>query len=119
MEKAIWGDIHDAFSRPVTPSDNVADYVHTQILAELFRHSGYDGIMYRSSLKKSGINVALFNLRHAIFVTSSLYKVQSVRFRFKKEPDHLKESEFSPEMSRWLKAQLGTPNNKSKKQSKR
>ena len=43
-EKAVWVSIDRAFSRPVDPSDDVAAYVPTQILAELFKAEGYDGI---------------------------------------------------------------------------
>lgn len=39
-EKAVWIDIDNAFSQPVTLSDDAADYVPTQILAELFRDAG-------------------------------------------------------------------------------
>ena len=47
-EKAVWVEIDCAFSHPTTLSDDAADYVPTQILAELFRDTGYDGIVYRS-----------------------------------------------------------------------
>lgn len=36
-EKAVWSDIDKAFSQPVTPTDDVADYVPTQILSEFFQ----------------------------------------------------------------------------------
>jgi hypothetical protein len=47
-ERAVWIDIDNAFSRPVTASDDRADYAPTQILAELFRSHGYDAIGYKS-----------------------------------------------------------------------
>jgi hypothetical protein len=40
-EEAVWSDIDKAFSRPVTPTDDVADYVPTQVLAELFKSNGF------------------------------------------------------------------------------
>jgi len=48
-EAAVWHDIDEAFSWPVTPSDDQATYVPTQMLAEVFRQTGYDGVAYRSS----------------------------------------------------------------------
>jgi hypothetical protein len=81
-EKAIWADINGAFSEPVSPSDSTAEYVPTQTLAELFKSEGYDGLMFRSSLTKDGVNVALFNLQHASFESSSLHKAVSLQYIF-------------------------------------
>lgn len=49
-DTAVWLDIDEAFSRPVTLSDELADYVPTQIIAELFKVHGFDGVVYRSAL---------------------------------------------------------------------
>ena len=61
---AVWRDIDRAFSEPVTDSDDHADYATTQLIAELFRKNGFDGIAYRSALGQ-GHNVALFDLNAA------------------------------------------------------
>jgi hypothetical protein len=96
MDSLVWEDINDAFSEPVTDSDDIADYAPTQILAELFRRAGYDGIRYKSkciefeSLQPLGSaerreqlqqtmhndsrNIALFDLANANFKTSRLYR---------------------------------------------
>ena len=63
-EKAVWADIDRAFSRPVTPSDKSSDYVPTQIIAELFKSNGFDGLFYKSSLS-DGFNLALFDISTA------------------------------------------------------
>ena len=39
-EEAVWIDVDNAFSRPVTRSEETVEYVPTQILSELFRESG-------------------------------------------------------------------------------
>lgn len=56
----MWRDIDEAFSQPVSPADDEADYVPTQIIAELFRAHGLNGIAYRSALGP-GHNLALFD----------------------------------------------------------
>ena len=61
---AVWRDIDRAFSEPVTDSDDHADYATTQLIAELFRKNGFDGIAYRSALGQ-GHNIALFDLNAA------------------------------------------------------
>ena len=42
-EKAVWAHIGQAFSEPMTRRDDSADYVPTQIIAELFKREGFDG----------------------------------------------------------------------------
>jgi hypothetical protein len=69
----VWTCIDQAFSEPVTHSDDHADYVPTQILAEVFQKDGYDGIFYRSSLSDQGFNVAFFDLEVANVTQNNIY----------------------------------------------
>jgi len=62
--KTIWRWIDKEFSEPVDRNDNSADYVPTQIIAELFKTNGFDGIKYRS-LFDNGKNLALFDTNSA------------------------------------------------------
>jgi hypothetical protein len=80
-EIEVWGEVNRGFSQPVTPTDSVADYAPTQVLAEAFRSYGYDGIVYRSMLGE-GKNVALFDLSHAELVNCTLHRVNGVKFDF-------------------------------------
>lgn len=80
-ERAVWRDINRAFRRPVTPADDVASYVPTQVLAEFFRSEGLDGIGYGSSVGP-GHNVALFDLDAAHIVNCQLMEVKSISVSF-------------------------------------
>ncbi len=81
-EGFVWKDIDKAFSIPVTLNETTADYVPTQIMAELFKNEGLDGIAYRSSLGK-GHNVTLFDLDIADLINCTLYKAEKpVAFSF-------------------------------------
>ena len=60
----VWRWIDLAFSEPVDRDDSVAGYVPTQIIAELFKVNGFDGIEYRSVFN-GGKNLALFDLSSA------------------------------------------------------
>jgi hypothetical protein len=73
----LWTRINDAFSEPVTESDNTADYAPTQFLADAFRQHGYDGIKYRSRVGE-GCNLGLFDLDAIEIVTRELYVVQGL-----------------------------------------
>ena len=78
---AVWADIDEAFSRPTTLADDVADYVPTQILAELFKSKGYDGLVYRSTFG-GGHNVVLFDLEAAELINCFLYELKRLDFDF-------------------------------------
>lgn len=58
MDEWLLSFIQSAFS---TPTNNPDDYIPTQIIAEFFRHLGYDGIRYSSSLHKDGYNLTIFD----------------------------------------------------------
>ncbi len=81
-EKSVWIEIDNAFSRPVTPADDVASYAPTQILAELFRNAGYDAIAYRSQFGEKGFNIALFNLDDAEPISAVPCRVTKINIEF-------------------------------------
>ena len=81
-EKAVWIDIDNAFSHPITLSDDTADYAPTQILAELFRDDGYDALVYRSQFGEKGYNVALFNLEDGKIINAAPYIVSEMKLEF-------------------------------------
>jgi RES domain len=70
----------------VTDTDDVADYAPTQVLAELFRREGYDGVAYKSAFGKDGYSIALFELDSAAQLNGALHEVQSVEYKFSKDP---------------------------------
>ncbi|WP_222949781.1 RES family NAD+ phosphorylase [Providencia rettgeri] len=77
-EKAVWTDIDNAFSTPVTRSDDKANYAPTQILAELFRSAGYDAIAYKSHFGDEGYNIAIFDLDSVDVVSCAPYQVKTI-----------------------------------------
>lgn len=81
IAQAVWAHIDHAFSEPVSASDMAVDYAPTQILAELFRGEGYDGVWYKSALS-DGFNLALFNIDSATLVSCQLYEVKRIQYSF-------------------------------------
>lgn len=77
----VWGHIDNAFSEPVTNSDLKSDYVPTQIIAELIKSLGYDGIKFKSSLS-DGYNFAIFDIERAKFNSCELCEVKGIKFSF-------------------------------------
>lgn len=82
---AVWIDIDNAFSKPVTASDDQADYAPTQILAELFQSAGYEALVYKSHFgdteKMGGYNIAIFDLEAVEIVSCAPYRVQSINIK--------------------------------------
>lgn len=82
-ENAVWTAIDRAFSTPVTAEDDTADYVPTQVIAELFKSNGYDGIAYKSAFgKDDGYNIALFDPDNARPIHCAIHEVKSAAFEF-------------------------------------
>jgi hypothetical protein len=82
MEDGMWMAIDRAFATPVSQDDESKEYVPTQIIAELFKSKGFDGIVYKSLLSDEGFNVALFNLEDAGVIHCALYKADTIHFDF-------------------------------------
>jgi len=87
-EETIWAFIDNAFSRPVIDrEDKTGAYAPTQVIADLFKQNGYEGILYKSSLDKEGYNVALFDINAADLIYCALNKVLDVQYKFSQTGD--------------------------------
>ncbi|TPW26456.1 RES family NAD+ phosphorylase [Pararhizobium mangrovi] len=64
-------------TRPVQPAGAAIDYIPSQYLCEFIKKSGFDGVVYRSSVS-DGINLALFDPAQAVGGTMVLYNVSKV-----------------------------------------
>lgn len=80
--KCVWADIDSAFSKPVTFSEDTADYVPTQILTELFKNEGFEAAIYRSHFGKKGHNIALFNVGDADCINCAPYEVKEIEVKY-------------------------------------
>jgi hypothetical protein len=81
IANAIWSRINEAFTKPVTNTDQRSDYVPTQILAEFFKAEGFDGICFKSSLGP-GHNFILFRPDDAKLVSCKVMETKSIYFEF-------------------------------------
>jgi hypothetical protein len=79
--EAVWSHIARAFREPVTRYDDVASYAATQIIAEVFRNEGFDGIVYRSAFGTDQFNIALFDLDAAELTMCSLHEITDVELK--------------------------------------
>ena len=83
IEEAVWTDIDNAFSQPITQTDDRADYAPTQILPELFRSAGYDAIGYKSHFGDTdnlgGFNIAIFDPGAVEIARCAPFRVKSIK----------------------------------------
>ena len=78
-DQCVWADIDNAFSTPVSRSDNHASYVPTQILAEALKEDGVDGLVYKSAFGgDNGYNVALFDVKAGDIVKCALHEIRAI-----------------------------------------
>lgn len=68
---------------PVLPRGAAIDYIPSQFLCEFIKKSGYDGVVYRSSVS-DGINLALFSEGRVTGGAVEVYEVSSVLVDVKK-----------------------------------
>ena len=81
LESNNWHVLNEAFSLPVFPAEDSADYAPTQYIAEAFRAAKYDGIVYESKVG-SGKNVAIFNPAIAEVASRQLRQAKEPTFAF-------------------------------------
>ncbi|MBD8556993.1 RES family NAD+ phosphorylase [Rhizobium sp. CFBP 8762] len=67
----------EELTRPVLPQGAAIDYIPSQYLCEFIKKSGFDGVIYRSSVSE-GFNLALFDPDKATGGNVSLYNVVKV-----------------------------------------
>lgn len=74
--------LFDAFSsdlsKPLRSFDSELEYIPTQYICEYFKDSGADGIMFQSSVRKSGKNLVLFYPQKAECVKVHPYEVNEI-----------------------------------------
>lgn len=67
----------DELTRPVLPQGAAIDYIPSQYLCEFIKKSGFDGVVYRSSVS-DGFNLALFDPGVAVGGSVLSYNVMKV-----------------------------------------
>ena len=82
-EERAWAWIDYVFSKPISEQDDPLEYIPTQVIAELIKSEGYDGIKYKSSVA-SGYNIAIFYVNVAKVLNTTLYYTNDICYRFSK-----------------------------------
>ncbi|QLY40728.1 RES family NAD+ phosphorylase [Hujiaoplasma nucleasis] len=78
----LLGEINQAFTTPVRNSDDSSDYVVTQIISELIKTEGYDGIVYNSYFTKSGKNIVIFDSSNMIIKNGLVFRINAFNIEY-------------------------------------
>lgn len=68
--------IQRAFSKP---TNNIDDYIPTQIIAGYIKSLGYDGIRFNSSIHYGGVNLTIFNFEKCEAISSQDFRIENIR----------------------------------------
>lgn len=63
-------------------NDNHLDYLPTQYVSDYIRSKGYDGIEYISTMRKKGVNLAVFDKSKLKCTAVSVYDVTSISYDY-------------------------------------
>lgn len=99
-ERAAWINIDKAFATPVTRTDDTGEYIATQVLAELFRSLGYDGVAYKSAFGDTAYNLAIFDLDAARQLSCHLFEARTAAFTFEETANPYWVTTAKPERKR-------------------
>lgn len=72
----LYNTIGEMFSKPY--NGDATKYLPTQYIAEEIRNMEFDGLRFRSSLHKKGINIVLFNPEDCIAISSDLVELKEI-----------------------------------------
>lgn len=116
IEGYVWNDIGQAFAQPANRDDQQSSYIPTQILAEVFKAAGFDGIAYQSGLG-GGANIVLFDPKAAKPVRRFAYTLKRVRYDFEAVPNYAISRQVKG--SSYVTTDIFTDSRKSKKPRRR
>lgn len=80
INMSILKKISREIAKPLRRQDSDLDYLPSQYIADYIKSLGYDGICYRSTLNKKGVNYAIFDSKKFECVEVDLVHIDSVKY---------------------------------------
>jgi hypothetical protein len=83
--KLLRKEISEDLSKPLRRYDSELEYIPTQFICEFIRYiSKADGIQFKSSLRRDGLNIVLFNQENIICSKVELFQITDIAIRSEK-----------------------------------
>ena len=89
----LLGEINLSFTTPVTNSDDSSDYVLTQVISEIIKSEGYDGIVYNSFFTEKGKNIVIFDTSKMQIKNGLVFRISTLNIKFEQISNAVKYSE--------------------------
>lgn len=80
INMSILKKISREIAKPLRRQDSDLDYLPSQYIADYVKSLGYDGICYRSTLNKEGVNYAIFDSKKFECIDVNLVHIDSVEY---------------------------------------
>lgn len=80
LNRKVFQEMAYEIAKPIRRNDSPLEYLPTQYIAEFVKSGGYDGVEYESTLRKGGINLALFDESLVECVNVKTIEVTSVEY---------------------------------------
>lgn len=80
INMSILKKISREIAKPLRRQDSDLDYLPSQYIADYIKSLGYDGICYRSTLNKKGVNYAIFDSKKFECIEVDLVHIDSVKY---------------------------------------
>lgn len=78
INMSILKKISTEIAKPLRRQDSELDYLPAQYISDFVKSLGFDGICYRSSLNKDGLNYAFFDYKKFKCIDVQLYHIKSM-----------------------------------------
>ena len=80
INMSILKKISREIAKPLRRQDSELDYLPSQYIADYIKSLGYDGICFRSTVNKAGVNYAIFDSKTFECIDVKLVYVNSVEY---------------------------------------
>ena len=80
INMSILKKISREIAKPLRRQDSELDYLPSQYIADYVKSLGYDGICFRSTLNREGVNYAIFDSKTFECVDVKLVHIDSVEY---------------------------------------
>ncbi len=80
LNRKVFQEMAYEIAKPIRRNDSPLEYLPTQYIAEFVKSEGYDGVEYESTLRKGGINLALFDESLVECVNVKTIEITSVEY---------------------------------------
>lgn len=80
INRSVFQDMAQEIAKPIRRNDSPFEYLPTQFISEFIKSQGYDGVAYESTIKKSGLNYALFDESVVECIRVNTVEIKSINY---------------------------------------